>query len=76
MLTWYRDILIAKTAPDAEDLLVNVDRVDRIFQEAKASRFDHLENIINRIISTGASLDQNANPKLVMAVLWLDVKES
>jgi len=74
MLTWYRDILIAKTLPDgAAELLVNIDRVEAIRKEASRLDFDFLDNVIRQIILTGSFLEQNVNLKLAMSVLGANI---
>ncbi len=73
MLTWYRDILIAKAAGKPESLLVNVDKLDIIEEEAKRYDFGFLDNIIKQIILTGSFLEQNVNPKLALSVLGASI---
>ena len=71
MLTWYRDILVAKSAPGAVSTLVNIDSTDAITAAAKSMAFDKVDAIIKQIIATNSFLDQNANPKLAMSTLGL-----
>ena len=71
MLTWYRDILVAKSGYKKESILVNIDKLEDIINEAKETKFEFLYEIIKEIISTGYFLEQNANPKLAMSVLGL-----
>lgn len=75
MLTWYRDILVAKASDGVcKNLtLVNVDRQDAILAESKRLGFDRLNKIIEQIVLTGSFLEQNANPKLAMSVLGIDL---
>jgi len=68
MLSWYRDLLIAK-AGGVENAFVNVDMKDDILIEAGKTSFDRIESAIEEIIVTGSSIDQNANPKLAISVL-------
>ena len=74
MLTWYRDILIAKVGL-ADSMLINIDRVDTILNEARNLNLDYVDGIIREIISTSSFLDRNANPKLAMGVLGLKIQE-
>ena len=68
MLTWYRDILVAKAGrSDA----INIDKRDIIAREVKRLGFKRLDEILKRIILTQVYLEQNANPKLAMAGLGL-----
>lgn len=73
MLTWYRDILVAKAADKPESLVVNVDKLDIIEEEAKRFDFGFLDNIIKQIILTGSFLEQNVNPKLALSVLGANI---
>ncbi len=68
MLTWYRDILVAKAGDQG---LVNIDKRDLILMEAGKTGFGKLDNLLKGIISTQIYLDQNANPRLAMAALGL-----
>lgn len=73
MLTWYRDILIAKTRSSGKTPLVNIDKEDIILKESKTSEIEELSDIIKQIISTGFFLEQNANPKLAIAALGANI---
>ncbi|MFA6142208.1 MAG: DNA polymerase III subunit delta' [Candidatus Omnitrophota bacterium] len=69
MLTWYRDILVAKSGGALKSLLVNADRAQAIDEEARHMDFAFLDKVIKQIILTGQFLDQNINPKLAMSTL-------
>ncbi|MFA6320771.1 MAG: DNA polymerase III subunit delta' [Candidatus Omnitrophota bacterium] len=69
MLTWYRDIMIAKTGVNTRAALVNVDKLDLIDKEAKKFDFKELNNMISQVILTSSFLEQNINPKLALGVL-------
>ena len=73
MLTWYRDILVAKAGASGQSALVNTDRLNLIRDEAKRSSFEALNNIINQLILTRSFLEQNVNPKLAMGVLGISL---
>ncbi|MFH0763793.1 MAG: DNA polymerase III subunit delta' [Candidatus Omnitrophota bacterium] len=74
MLTWYRDILIAKAAArHSESLLVNADKSDIIKEEAKHLDFRFLDDIIKQIMLTRSFLEQNVNLKLAMSVLGASI---
>jgi len=75
MLTWYRDILVVKAQNESSNgpALVNVDRQDAILAESRRLGFDRLNKIIEQIVLTGSFLEQNANPKLAMSVLGIDL---
>ena len=72
ILTWYRDILIAKTGGGLQTL-INVDKSDLVKDEAQKTGFDELNSIINQVILTSSFLDQNINPKLAMGVLAINI---
>jgi DNA polymerase-3 subunit delta' len=72
MLTWFRDVLIAK-AGLGDDSLINVDRVDAVAAEARRAGFDYLFGAIDRILATSASFDRSANLKLAMSVLGIKI---
>ena len=74
ILAWYGDILNTKSgAPDY--MLVNIDKKDIISNEAARLSFDYVEDIINSVISTTISIDQNANQKLSLSVLGMKIKQ-
>ena len=74
ILTWYSDILNMK-AGARDHMLVNIDRIDSISSEAKRLSFDHIEDVINGVISATIQIDQNANQKLAMSVLGMKIKQ-
>lgn len=73
LLTWYRDILIAKTGLDGGPEVMNIDRKDAVMAEAANIGFDRLYDIIRQVVSTSYFVEQNANPKLAMAALALSI---
>ncbi len=73
MLTWYRDMLIAKTGFAQRSALVNVDKEDLISSQAKSRDFGYIDSVIRQIILTTSFLDQNANQKLAMNVLGVKI---
>lgn len=73
ILSWYRDILITKSGVAEPSMLINVDRLDAILDEAKKLEFDHLDGILNQAVSTEQYLSRNANPKLAMSVLAMKI---
>ncbi|MCX5667042.1 MAG: DNA polymerase III subunit delta' [Candidatus Omnitrophica bacterium] len=72
ILAWYSDILKMK-AGARDYMLVNIDKIDSISNEAKKLSFEDLEYVISDTISTISYLDQNANQKLAMSVLGLKI---
>jgi DNA polymerase-3 subunit delta' len=73
MLTWYRDLLVAKAYGPPGCAIINVDRADAITRSSSMAGYDTLQNAIARILSTFAALEMNANPKLAMAALGAEV---
>ncbi len=73
MLSWYRDILIVSAEVDDSSMLVNIDRRDSVVLEAKILGLNRLDSIIKQIILTNSFLDENANPKLAMSVLGVNI---
>ena len=76
MLTWYRDVLVAKVGDTSPEALINIDEKDAVSDQARRLDFGHLDSIIKQIISTGLFLEQNANPKLAMSMLALTSLEA
>ena len=74
ILAWYSDILKMK-AGAGDYMLVNIDKIDSISNEAGRLSFDRIEDIINSVISTIMHIDQNANQKLAMSVLGMKIKQ-
>ncbi|MDD5436620.1 MAG: DNA polymerase III subunit delta' [Candidatus Omnitrophica bacterium] len=73
ILTWYRDALVAKAGAQGSSELVNGDRLGPIREFAARSSFEALNNMIEQVILTGSFLDENANPKLAMSVLGMNL---
>lgn len=75
MLSWFRDVLIMKTIGSGAPEPVNIDRKESIVRESLRLDFEYLYRVINEIISTGSNLDVNANTKLAMGVLGMEINE-
>jgi DNA polymerase-3 subunit delta' len=73
ILTWYRDILVAKTGSMPAGGFVNIDKKDAILRQAREIECGRIDDIIKEVISTASFLDRNANPKLAMSVLGLNL---
>ncbi|MDD5422468.1 MAG: DNA polymerase III subunit delta' [Candidatus Omnitrophota bacterium] len=71
MLSWYRDLLVAKAGTEGAPEFINFDERSAIELSARDAEFDMLDDAIKQIISTGEMLDQSANTKLAMAALGL-----
>jgi len=70
-LDWWRDLLLLKIG--GNDIITNVDRVDVLVEMAGGYRLGQIRDFINSIQAAGEQLRQNANPRLVLEVLMLDM---
>jgi len=75
-LDWWRDLMLIKIGCD--DIITNVDRLATLVEMVKGYRLAQIRAFINSIQAAGEQLRQNANPRLVLEVLMLDMpgKES
>jgi len=70
-LDWWRDLLLVKIG--CGDIITNVDRLDKLAEIAEDYRLAQIKAFINSIQAAGEQLRQNANPRLVLEVLMLDM---
>jgi DNA polymerase-3 subunit delta' len=71
---WWRDIMLQKLGRD--DMIINVDRQAELAEMAPiASGLEHIKGVIDSIQSCAEHLRQNANPRLALEVLMLDIPE-
>jgi len=70
-LDYWHDLLLAKTG--SGEGIINIDRTDMIMNIASAYSLAQIRAAINSIKSAGEQLQQNANPRLVLEVLMLDI---
>ena len=70
-LDWWRDLLLLKIG--GYGIITNVDRIDVLVEMAKGYGLAQIRDFINRIQAAGEQLRQNANPRLVLEVLMLDM---
>lgn len=75
MLSWYRDILVAKAFAGKSADILNIDRIGEVTREAKRLSFEYLDNAVNAIADAKEHLNRNANPKLTMGVLGIRLEE-
>ncbi len=75
-LNWWRDLLLVKVG--SMDNITNVDRLDSLSDMARGFSLAQIRAFIHSIRAAGEQLRQNANPRLVLEVLMLDMprKES
>jgi len=72
-LEWWRDLLLVKVG--LMDNVTNIDRLESLSEVAKACTFTQIRIFIQNIRAAGQQLRQNANPRLTLEVLMLDVPE-
>ena len=70
-LDWWRDLMLVEIG--CRDIITNVDRLDTLVEMAKGYRLAQIKEFINSIQAAGEQLRQNANPRLVLEVLMLDM---
>jgi len=72
-LDWWRDLLLVKV--DSIDNVTNIDRLDKLSDIARGYSLAQIRAFIRSIQAAGVQLRQNANPRLVLEVLMLDIPE-
>jgi len=70
-LDWWRDLLLVKV--NCGDIITNIDRLDTLTEMAEGCRLAQIKSFIDSIQAAGEQLKQNANPRLVLEVLMLDM---
>ncbi len=70
-LDYWRDLLLVKIG--CSDIVTNVDQSATLVEMAKGYRLTQIKAFINSIQAAGEQLRQNANPRLVLEVLMLDM---
>jgi DNA polymerase-3 subunit delta' len=70
-LDYWRDLMLVKVG--CQDIITNVDRLDRLAEMAKGYRLTQIKTFIESIRAAAGQLRQNANPRLVLEVLMLDI---
>ena len=70
-LDWWRDLLLVKVG--YSDTITNVDQLATLNEIAKGYNLAQIRAVINSIQAAGEQLGQNANPRLVLEVLMLDI---
>ncbi|MFC2057109.1 ATP-binding protein [Chloroflexota bacterium] len=72
-LNWWHDLLLVKVS--SSDNITNIDRRDLLSDIAKGYSLAQIRAFIRSIQTAGEQLRQNANPRLVLEVLMLDIPE-
>ena len=70
-LDWWRDLLLVKV--NCGDIITNIDRLDTLTEMAEGYHLAQIKAFIDSIQAAGEQLKQNANPRLVLEVLMLDM---
>ena len=70
-LDYWRDLMLVKIGCD--DIITNIDRLDRLVEMAGGYRLAQIKAFIESIRAAAEQLRQNANPRLVLEVLMLDI---
>jgi len=70
-LDWWRDLLLTKE--DCSDIITNIDLEARLIEVARSYSLAQIKAVIGSLQAAGEQLRQNANPRLVMEVLMLDI---
>jgi DNA polymerase-3 subunit delta' len=72
-LDYWRDLLLVKAG--CPDIVTNIDYMDRLNEMAQEYTLAQVRAFIASIEAAGKQLRQNANPRLALEVLMLDVPE-
>ncbi|MBI4303978.1 MAG: AAA family ATPase [Chloroflexi bacterium] len=72
-LDWWRDLMLVKTGNS--DIITNVDRLAILVDMAKGCSLAQIRAFIGNIEAAGERLKRNANPRLVLEVLMLNIPE-
>ena len=70
-LDYWRDLMLVKTG--CHDIITNVDRLDGLVEMANGYRLAQIKTFIESTRAAAEQLRQNANPRLVLEVLMLDI---
>ena len=70
-VNWWRDLLLLKGGNDK--FITNIDQKSALLHQAKNYSMSQIKNFIHHIQTTSEQLEQNANPRLALEVLMLDM---
>lgn len=68
---WWRDLLLVKSG--CEEFITNLDFRELLLQRARLYTLPEIGQVLNSIRRTQQELEQNANPRLALEVLMLDL---
>jgi DNA polymerase-3 subunit delta' len=72
-LDYWRDLMLVKLG--CSDIITNSDRLDGLAEMARGYRLAQIRNFIANLRAAAEQLGQNANPRLALEVLMLDIPE-
>lgn len=72
LAVYFRDLLVFNLSRDF-DLLVNLDKADEILRDSKRYSVEKLEEIIERILATQDLIRSNANIKIALSSMRLNI---
>ena len=70
-ISWWRDLLLIKSG--CHDIITNIDFRETLFREEACYDIIDIRNFITGLAQAGTLLKNNANPRLVLDVLILDM---
>jgi DNA polymerase-3 subunit delta' len=70
-ISWWRDMLLVKTG--CVDYVTNIDRLAILNDMVRSYSINQIQTFIKDIQAAGEQLKQNANPRLVLEVLMLNI---
>ena len=70
-LTWWRDLLLIKN--ERADFITNIDQIELLRSRARYYSLAQIRTVIKAIQETMRALEQNANPRLALEVLMLNI---
>jgi len=71
-ISWWRDLLLVKAG--CEELAVNSDQIALLQQEAARQGITEIERFIRNARRVKSELEKNANPRLAMEALLIDMR--
>ena len=70
-ISWWRDLLLIKSG--CHDIITNIDFRETLFREEACYDIIDIRSFITSLVQAGTLLKNNANPRLVLDVLILDM---
>ena len=72
-LNWWHDLLLVKGGGD--EFITNIDRKSMLSRQAKDYSLEQIKDFICNLQTVGMQLSQNANPRLALEVLMLNMPQ-